>query len=51
MSFALGFAVGSLVYLVARRRADRRLILALSERCAAQSAMLSKRAERVEVGT
>jgi len=49
MSFALGFALGSLAYCIARRRADRQLILALSERCRAQSELLRKRAERVEV--
>lgn len=46
MNFFAGFAIGSLVYLVARRRADRLLILALSERCHAQSQLLSRRAER-----
>ena len=46
MNFFAGFAIGSLVYLVARRRADRLLILALAERVAIQSELLSKRAER-----
>lgn len=46
INFFAGFAVGSLVYFVARRRADRALVLALSERCHAQSQLLSRRAER-----
>lgn len=46
VNFFAGFAVGSLVFFVVRRKADRSLILALAERCAAQSELLSKRAER-----
>ena len=46
MNFFVGFAIGSLVYFVVRRKADRSLILALAERAAIQSELLSKRAER-----
>lgn len=46
MNFAFGFITGSLVFLVARRASDRRLILALSQRCYAQSQLLSRKAER-----
>lgn len=46
MCFVAGFLAGSLFCLLVRRRADRRLILALSERCHTQSVLLSKRAER-----
>ena len=46
VNFFAGFALGSLVYFVARRRADKTLILALSERGAMQSQILSRRAER-----
>lgn len=46
INFFAGFAVGSLMCVVARRRADRALIRSLAERVAIQSQLLSKRAER-----